>query len=184
MSLWTPGGEHKVPREEPSGGAGAGGGPSAGPASGAGAGPRLGPEDDPLAGLSPEERAEAEAMAAEMAEVRRQLADVPAAVVVANHVMGFYELAAIHLSQSPPNLAEARVAIDAMGAVVEGLAGRLGVNEPTLKDALGQIRLAFVQLTGSPDQTASPGPEPGSSPGPEPGSSPGPEPGSSPGPTG
>ena len=33
-----------------------------------------------------------------------------------------------------------------MGAVVEGLHGRLGDNEPTLVDALGQLRLAYVQL--------------------------------------
>jgi hypothetical protein len=103
-------------------------------------------DEDPLAGLSPEERARAEEMAAEMDQVRRQLASVPAAVVVSNHVMGLYELAAIHLSQEPPNFAEAQVAIDAMGAVVEGMPGRLGENEPTLKDALGQLRLAFVQL--------------------------------------
>jgi len=71
---------------------------------------------------------------------------VPAAVVVSNHLMGLYELAAIHLSQEPPNFPEAQVAIDAMAAVVEGMPGRLGENEPTLKDALGQLRLAYVQL--------------------------------------
>ena len=62
-------------------------------------------------------------MAAEMDEVRQQLASVPASVVVANHAMGLYELAAIHLSSQPPNFAEAQVAIDAMAAIVEGLRG-------------------------------------------------------------
>lgn len=136
MSLWTPGGEHPVDREPP---------PQAQPADAR----RTVPPTDPLADLSTEERAEAEAMAAEMADVRRQLAEVPAAVVVANHVMGLYELAAIHLSQQPPALAEARLAIDAMAAVVDGLAGRLGDNESTLRDALHQLRLAFVQLSGA-----------------------------------
>lgn len=89
----------------------------------------------------------AEAVMAEMAEVRRQLSQVPAAVVVANHAMGLYELGAIHLSQEPPNIPEAKVAIDAFGLLVEGLQGRLGEAEPTLRDALGQIRLAFVQLS-------------------------------------
>ena len=127
MSLWTPDGEHRVEREEPA--------------------PE--PEEDPLAGLSPEDRERAMAMAEEMDEVRRQLASVPAAVVIANHVMGLYELAAIHLSSQPPNFAEAQVAIDAMGAIVEGLKGRLGENEPTLVDALRQLQMAFVQLKGS-----------------------------------
>jgi len=58
-----------------------------------------------------------------------------------------YELAAIHLSQQEPNLAEAGLAIDAMAAVVEGLSGRLGENEPTLREALGQLRLVFVELS-------------------------------------
>ena len=82
----------------------------------------------------------------QLEELTRQLAATPAAVVVANHAMGLFELAAVHLSQQPPNLVEASVAIDAMGAVVEGLAGRLGESEQTLKDALAQLRMAFVQL--------------------------------------
>ena len=40
-----------------------------------------------------------------MAEARARLADVPAEVVITNHVMGLYELAAIHLSATPPDLA-------------------------------------------------------------------------------
>jgi hypothetical protein len=71
---------------------------------------------------------------------------VPAAVIVANHAMGIYELAAIHLSSNPPQLEEARLAIDAMGALVEGVEGRLGENEQVLRDGLQQLRLAFVQV--------------------------------------
>jgi hypothetical protein len=96
--------------------------------------------------LSDDEQAAAEALAGEMADVRAQLARTPAAVVVANHLMGLYELAAIHLSQQPPNFPEASVPIDAMGAVLERLNGRLGEAEVTLRDALAQIQLAFVQL--------------------------------------
>ena len=98
--------------------------------------------------LSDDEEAATEALASEMAEVRAQLAQTPASVVVANHVMGLYELAAIHLSQQPPNFTEASVAIDAMTAVIEALSGRLGEPEPTLRDALSQLQLAFVQLQG------------------------------------
>ena len=131
MSLWTPDGEHRVERDEPA---------PPGPES----------EEDPLAGLSEEEREQAMAMAQEMDEVRRQLASVPAAVVVANHAMGLYELAAIHLSSQPPNFVEAQVAIDAMVAIVEGLKGRLGENESTLVDAVRQLQVAFVQLKNAP----------------------------------
>jgi len=81
-----------------------------------------------------------------MVELRRQLAETPAEMVVANHAYGLFELAALHLSLNPPNLAEAQLAIDALGALVEGLAGRLGEEEPQLKEGLTQLRLAFVQL--------------------------------------
>jgi uncharacterized protein with GYD domain len=96
--------------------------------------------------LGDDERAQAEQLAREMAEVREQLAQTPASVVVANHVMGFYELAAIHLSQQPANFTQATVAIDAMTAVLDKLRGRLGENEQVLRDALSQLQLAFVQL--------------------------------------
>ena len=88
-------------------------------------------------------------MAAQLEEFRRQLLDVPPEVVVANHAYGLFELAAIHLSQQPPQRDQARLAVDAMAALVEGLAGRLGEAERSLQDALAQIRLAFVQINES-----------------------------------
>ena len=81
-----------------------------------------------------------------MEDVRRQLADVPAEVVVANHVMGLYELAAIHLSAPTPDLRSAVLAIDAVACLVEGLGERLGEDATTMRDALANIRLAFVQI--------------------------------------
>ena len=96
--------------------------------------------------LSDEDRARLEDAAEEVAEIRRQLASVPASRVVANHAMGLYELAAIHLSTQPPNLSEARVAIDAMGGIVDALEDRFDEDEGVIRDALAQLRLAFVQL--------------------------------------
>ena len=84
-----------------------------------------------------------------IAETRRRLAEVPAEVVVSNHVMGLYELAAIHLSAEPPSLVEAALAIDAVGCLVDGLGARLGEDAATLQAALANIRLAFVQIKGS-----------------------------------
>ena len=98
---------------------------------------------DDMGDLSPEER---EAMAARLDELRHQLMSTPAEVVIANHAYGLFELAAIHLSQQPPQLEQARLAVDALGAVVGGLVGRLGEAEPSLNDALAQIRLTFVQI--------------------------------------
>jgi len=79
-------------------------------------------------------------------DARARLAEVPAETVVLNHVMGLYELAAIHLGAEPPRLADASLAIDAVACLVEGLGSRLGPDAPTMVDALPNIRLAFVQI--------------------------------------
>ena len=135
MSLWTPDGEHQVPPTPP----------DADAVASAADAPFIDqfPESDQL---GPEDKARAEALAAEMAEVREQLLGAPAAVVIANHAMGLYELAAIHLGAEKPNLSEAQVAIDAYGALVDAVGERLGPDGATLRDALAQIRLAFVQI--------------------------------------
>ncbi len=79
-------------------------------------------------------------------EAQSRLAALPVEVVVTNHVMGLYELAAIHLSADPPDLRGAALAIDAVACLVEGLGDRLGDDAPTMRDALANIRLAFVQV--------------------------------------
>jgi hypothetical protein len=79
-------------------------------------------------------------------EARQRLAEIPAEVVVTNHVMGLYELAAIHLSSPTPDLKSAALAIDAVACLVDGLGDRIGENAPTMRDALANIRMAFVQI--------------------------------------
>jgi hypothetical protein len=93
--------------------------------------------------------ADEEAMRAEMAQMQEELASTPVVAVIANHAVGLFNLAGLHLSRVPPNLEEGRLAIDAFGALVEGLAGRLGPDEPALVDGLAQLRLAFVQIRGA-----------------------------------
>ena len=119
-TIWTPSGEQPVGDE--GGGSGA-----AGPQAG-------GPQDTP------------EELEAELAEVQRQLLETPASVIIANHAIGLFQLAALHLNQQPPNFVDAQLAIDALGSLVEGLGDRLGPDEEALRDALAQIRLAFVQI--------------------------------------
>ncbi|MEY3817922.1 MAG: hypothetical protein RIT00_647 [Actinomycetota bacterium] len=82
-----------------------------------------------------------------LAEARARLAETPANVVVANHVVGLYELAAIHLGANPPRFDDARLAIDALAAIVDSLGDRLGDDYSTFKDALANIRLVYVKLT-------------------------------------
>jgi len=156
-TLWTPSGEHRVPRAPSAGtseasseptkplGAPSGGqpGPAAGSPGQAGRPPAASGAQE---GPTPEEVRRAQE---ELKAVQEQLLKTPAEVVVANHAMGLWDLAALHLSSKPPQLAQARLAIDALSALLEGLRGRLGEAEATLVDGLTQIRMAFVQVANA-----------------------------------
>lgn len=120
MSLWTPDGEHPI-----------------NPSTVAEAAEQL----------TPEQEEQARQLAHEMAEARQQLLEAEVSTVIANHALGIYELAALHITADVPDMAEARLAVDALGALVEGLEGRLGDAEPTLVDALNNIKIGFVQRT-------------------------------------
>lgn len=141
MSLWTPSGEHPVgddraTRRSADGYEGTGPG---------GADPRAPDRGDADGPAGPGPGSDVDAL-------RRELAEAPADVVVANHCYGLFELAAVYLSDSPPHLDNARLAIDALGHLVDGLGDRLGEAHPPLRDALAQIRLAFVQISAAQDQ--------------------------------
>lgn len=123
-SLWTPGGERPVGRS---------------------AEPAPAETAEPLPDEEVAERIEA---------MRSELLNAPPEVVVANHCYGLFELAAVYLSQQPPLLSQARLAIDALGVLVDGLQGRLGEPEASLRDGLSQLRVAFVQIDGA-QRTAS-----------------------------
>src|ERR1700728_662926 len=127
-SLWTPAGEH-FPKKE--------GDDAASPP------PDRGGDTDVTETPRHGEQAAAQA---EVDAMRAQLAETPAEVVIANHCYGLFELAAIYLSHTPPMLFQARLAIDGLGALLDGLRGRLGEAEPALLESLSQLRLAFVKL--------------------------------------
>jgi Domain of unknown function (DUF1844) len=133
-TLWTPDGERPIRRESPTGT-----GPSGDP----------GRQRPPSAGRDPEDEPSEEELTAQLAQMQEQLARTPAEVIIANHAFGLFELAALHLSHQPANLGQARLAIDALGALVEGMTGRLGAHERELIEGLGQLRLAFVQISGA-----------------------------------
>lgn len=129
-TLWTPGGERPVSREpQPP--------PPPTPSSPSGR-----PDEQQLTN-------EEQELLAELQHAREQLSQTPAALVVANHAIGLFQLAAIHLDQETPNLEDARLAIDALAALVDGLKGRLGEEEEALRDALAQLQLAFVEVSKS-----------------------------------
>ncbi len=167
-SLWTPEGEHRVPRPGETGSGTAGsagpgtpgspGGPESPGTPGTPGGPQRKPPAARRAGAEPGTMSEDElATEEELLEVAKHLAAAPAEDVVANHCYGLFELAALHLSQQPPQLDKARLSIDALGLLVDGLGDRLGQHAKALTDGLSQLRLAFVRIASAasaPDEQA------------------------------
>jgi len=127
-TIWTPSGERPVHRDDT-------------PASP----PQATPPPSP-GGATGQTEPDEEELAARMAEVQRELLQTPAVVVIANHCIGLFQLAALHLDQQQPDLPQAQLAIDALAAMVEGLGDRLGEDEAPLRDALTSLRLAFVEV--------------------------------------
>ncbi len=125
MSLWTPDGEHPVDQ-----------GRSQEPAP---VGDDHGSNYDDL---DPEAAARVQE---QLAQAQAQLLAAPVDQVVSNHVMGLFELAALHLRVEDPDLEAARLPIDAMGLLVDNLGDRLADHD-TLASALTQLRMAYVEV--------------------------------------
>ncbi len=74
---------------------------------------------------------------------------------MANHAVGLWQLAILHLTPDPgpdgsptePRLPEAGLAIDALGALVDTLGERLEPHYEALREAVTQLRLAFVEIS-------------------------------------
>lgn len=132
-TLWTPSGEHE-------------------PRSGAG----HAPPPDARTGAVPGPEEIPEEIEREMLRARAELASVPVADIIANHAVGLWQLALLHLVPDPgpdgaspePRLADAALAIDALAALVDGLGARLVPHDEALREALSQLRLAYVQIAG------------------------------------
>lgn len=123
-TFWTPSGERPIPRDEPA--------PPPSPA------PAARPVDYG-------EEYDEEELQAQMMAMQEQLLRTPAAVVIANHGIAMLELAAVHLGQEPPHLADAAVAIDALAGLLDAVGARMGENEAPMRQALHQLRMAFVE---------------------------------------
>ena len=132
-SIWTPSGEHR-PEPEP------------------GSEPGHAHQPVPPEGEAVEMTQE---QYQELLRARAELASIPVADIVANHAIGLQQLAVLHLLPDPdeqgnarePRLAEAGLAIDALGAIVDTLGDRLAPHHEALREAVTQLRLAFVELS-------------------------------------
>ncbi len=84
---------------------------------------------------------------ADLDRLRKEILASTPEVIIANHCFGLFELAAIYLSDSPPQLGPATLAIDALAGITEALKGRLGNNEQEILEGVSQLRLAYIQVS-------------------------------------
>lgn len=75
------------------------------------------------------------------------LRNAPVDVIICNHIFHLLQLATLHLADTPPRLAEAQLLIDTVAAIIEAVGTRLGKELELLREALIQIRLAFVRAS-------------------------------------
>jgi hypothetical protein len=88
--------------------------------------------------------------------VHEQLRATPAIDVVANHVVQLFQLALVYLGAGAApaeslmapvaDLVQASLVIDTMAAIVDGLGPRLAEHEQTLRDAMSQLQLLWVEI--------------------------------------
>jgi hypothetical protein len=95
----------------------------------------------------------------ELETIRRlhaELRETPVIDVLANHALGIWQLALVHLGvvtppddegRTPaPDLPAAGVAIDALTALVDGLGSRFGEHEAVLREALTTAQALYVEV--------------------------------------
>ena len=93
----------------------------------------------------------------QLEQLREQLASVSAGDVVAEAALSLIALAYVRLGISPEQYARfrdldaARLLVDALGGMLAATEGRLGPPEPSLREALANLRLAFADVSAHLD---------------------------------
>jgi hypothetical protein len=88
----------------------------------------------------------------QLEQLREQLASVSAGDVIAEAALSLIALAYVRLGIPPEqharfrDLDEARLLVDALGGMLAATEGRLGAPEPSLRDALANLRMAFAEV--------------------------------------
>jgi hypothetical protein len=105
----------------------------------------------------------------QLEQLREQLASVPAGEVVAEAAVPLITMAQLRLGLPPDqharfrDLDAARLLLDALAGLLAATEGRLGAPEPSLRDALANLRLAYADIAAHPEAHAgddTPPPEP------------------------
>jgi hypothetical protein len=93
----------------------------------------------------------------QLEQLREQLASVPAGEVVAEAAVPLITMAQIRMGLPEENarfrdLESARLLVDALGGLLAATEGRLGAPEPSLRNALANLRMAFAEVAAQAEE--------------------------------
>src|SRR5215208_6675523 len=93
----------------------------------------------------------------QLEQLREQLASVPAGEVVAEAAVPLITMAQIRMGLPEENarfrdLESARLLVDALGGLLAATEGRLGAPEPSLRNALANLRMAFAEVAAHAEE--------------------------------
>ncbi|MEA2516714.1 MAG: hypothetical protein QOG16_552 [Actinomycetota bacterium] len=83
-----------------------------------------------------------------MRAMAQHIAETPSLEWVLNTAVTLANVAGTKLDLGA--VADAQLAIDALGALIDGLAGRFGDAEAPLRQTLAQLRMAYAQMVVPP----------------------------------
>lgn len=99
-----------------------------------------------LDSMTSDDIAQLETEMAEMMRARQEMAQTPAADMVANHMMRLFDLTLIYLEAEPPRFTDATTVIESFRAILDHAGDRLGSHAQLLRDTLNQMQMVFVQV--------------------------------------
>jgi hypothetical protein len=74
----------------------------------------------------------------------------PVETILGNHLFVLIQVAALRLSETPPNLEAAQLVIDTIAAMVSAGGERLGEHVDLYRNALAEVQQAYVRAKSAP----------------------------------
>lgn len=81
------------------------------------------------------------------------LRSTPVEAILGNHIFHLIQLAAVHLTATPPHFEQARLSIDVAAAMVQAGGERLGEHVDLYRNALAEVQQVYVRAAHPPAPT-------------------------------
>jgi hypothetical protein len=82
------------------------------------------------------------------------LKSTPVEMILGNHLFVLFQVAALRLGETPPDLAGAQLVIDTVAAMIAAAGGRLGEHADLYRSALAEVQQAYVRAASLPSAGA------------------------------